>query len=129
MAVVILVAGCHKSTNPAESSGKAFLDEKKQLPPRLEWNREVGSRKGGTIAFRVSSQGPFAVTVVTANAYKAMQTGNRKAMQKSDILLTVDVKESTYEGKVTVPPGSSYFIIENQTDKNVEIQLECFEGS
>jgi hypothetical protein len=41
-------------------------------------------------------------------------------------LFTVDSKENTYEGKVTIPAGSSYFIIANQTGNNVEIHLQCF---
>ena len=129
LAILLVCCGCRKGTNPAGSSGKAFLDEKKQVPARVEWNREVVARKGGTIAFRVSSQGPFAVTVVTANAYQAMKAGNRKGFQKSDVLLTLDVKENSYDGKVTLPPGSCYFIIENQTDKSVDMHLECFEAS
>ena len=46
-------------------SAAPFLDAKKQVPSRREWNKEVGSRQGGAISFRVTSQGPFAVTVVT----------------------------------------------------------------
>jgi hypothetical protein len=65
-------------------SGKAFLDQKKEVPPRKEWTRE-------------------------------------------DVLLTVDCKEPTFERSVTVPSGSSWFIIENQTDKSDEVHLQCFE--
>jgi hypothetical protein len=120
--VMLLAAGC----GPGAGAGKPFLDEKKEVPPHLEWNREVTSRNGGTISFRVTSQGPFAVTVVTEKGYKAMQRGDKKAFDKADVLLTLDVKEGTHEGKVTLPAGSSYFIIENQTDKKAEIHLQCF---
>ena len=84
------------------------------------------TKSGGTITFRATSQGPFALTVVTANGYKAAQGGNRKAIGKEDILLTIDVKENKYEGNVTLQAGSSYFILENQMDKNAELHLECF---
>jgi hypothetical protein len=77
------------------------------------------------MSFRVTSQGPFAVIVVTDKAHKAIKTNDRKAM-KEGLLLTVDSKATTYEGKVNLPAGSSHFIIENQTDKKVELHLQCF---
>jgi hypothetical protein len=103
-----------------------FLDEEKEVPPRLEWNREVGSRQGGTFPFRVTSQGPFALTVVTDRGYKALQKGDRQSFKKEDVLLTVDSKGPTLDGEVTIPPGSSYFIIENHADKAVRLHLQCF---
>jgi hypothetical protein len=100
------------------------LDQKTQIGPRLKWNREVTSTSGETITFRVTSQGPFRVTVVTDKGYKAVQGGSRKTLNQEDVLLTIYSKGSTYEGWVMLPPGSSWFIIENQTDKNVELHLQ-----
>ncbi|HZU36268.1 MAG TPA: hypothetical protein VFA18_10180 [Gemmataceae bacterium] len=65
------------------------------------------------------------MTLVTDKAYKALQSG--KHISKRDILLTIDSKETTLEKSVTVPAGSSWFIIENQTNKSVEFHLQCFE--
>jgi hypothetical protein len=104
----------------------AFLDQTKTIPSRLEWNREVTARRGGTITFRVTSQGPFAVTVVTDQGYKAMKAGNRAAFNKQDVLLTVDAPGPTLERSVTLPPGSSWFIIENRSNQTAQIRLECF---
>jgi hypothetical protein len=138
--VVLLCTGCGSGTNKtpqggtpgagasaaaAPGAGKPFLDERKEVGPRLEWNREVTSRKGGTIAFRVDSQGPFAVSLVTDKGYKALQGGDKKSFKKDYVLLTVDSKGPSYEGKATIPTGSSYFIIENQTGKKVEFHLQC----
>jgi hypothetical protein len=103
---------------------KAFIDQKKEIGPRLEWNREVNSKSGGTFSFRVTSDGPFAVTLITDKGYKAIKMG--KTLTKQDLLLTVDSKDPSFEGKATVAAGSSWFIIENQTDKNVTIHLQCF---
>ncbi|MFL5243759.1 MAG: hypothetical protein ACJ8FY_16785 [Gemmataceae bacterium] len=138
--VLGLFSGCKsKKTDTAESSGpakdgnvslagKAFLDQKKEIGPQLEWSREVVSKAGGTIAFRITSQGPFGVTVVTGAAWKAMQSRNEKAMNKADVLLSTNSKGPTYEGKVTIPAGSSFFILENQSNNKVEFHLECFPG-
>src|SRR6516225_4052908 len=86
--VVVLLGGCgSKSSNPmggggGPGAGQAFLDQKKEVPARKEWTREVTSRSGGTFTFRIASQGPFAVTVLTDKGYKALQSGNRKALAK-----------------------------------------------
>jgi len=112
--------------NPAakENEKKPFLDAKYEVPPRKEWNKDVIAKRGGTVSYRVTSQGPFAVTVVTDKGRKALMSGGK--VDKADILLTQDSKTPTAEGKVTLPAGSSWFIIENQTDKPATIRLECF---
>jgi hypothetical protein len=127
--LILLSSGCGSGTSNSPITGKPFLNEKKELEPRQEWNREVISRSGGTISFRVASQGPFAVTVVTAKGYQALKGDDPKALDKADVLLTVDSKGPTHEGKVTLPAGSSYFIIENQADKKAEVHLQCFPPS
>src|SRR5262249_24324357 len=97
-----------------------------EIVPQQEWNREVTSRNGGTIAFRVESQGPFAVTVVTDRGYKALVGGNASAIKKEDMLLTIDSTEPTLERDITIPPGSSWFIIRNDINQKAEIHLQCF---
>jgi hypothetical protein len=107
---------------------RAFLDEKKEIQAGVEWNREVVSRNGGAISFRVDSQGLFAVTLVTGQGYKAAMADSKAPLNRSDLLLTADSQGTTYEGKVTIPAGSSYFIIENRAKKAVEFHLQCFPG-
>jgi hypothetical protein len=64
------------SSDPRSPAGP-FLDQKKTVPSRLEWNREVTSKRGVTVAFRVKSRSPFAITIVTDRAMKAMKSGDR----------------------------------------------------
>jgi hypothetical protein len=45
-----------------------------------------------------------------------------------DLLMTADSRGSGYEGKVTVPAGRSWFIIENRSGKKVELRLVCSPG-
>jgi hypothetical protein len=47
-------------------------------------------------------------------------------LNKQDVLLTVDSKEPQLEGSVTLPPGSSWFIIENRAGRAAQIRLQCF---
>jgi hypothetical protein len=117
-------------TNPGAGSGvsaKAFLDQKKLIGPGLEWNREVVLKVSGTISFRIDSQGPFSVLVLTEKGYKALLSDQPKKLTKEDVLLNIDSKGKMYEGKVKLPAGASYFIIGNQTNKQVEFRLQCFD--
>ena len=68
-------------------TGKPFLDQRNKSA--LAWNGtgEITSRSGGTIAFRVASPGPFAVTVVSDRAYRAVPNRDPKAFSKEDVLL------------------------------------------
>jgi hypothetical protein len=125
-ALALAGVGCGSGAKgPGGTTAKAFLDKTKKIPPRLEWNTHVVSKGGGTFNFRVTSQGPFAVTVVTDVGYQALKSGDQKGFNKADVLLTADSGGPTYEGKVTVPAGRSWFIIENQANKEVELHLEC----
>src|SRR5262245_49656625 len=77
--VTLMIAGsaCKKKDNSAPEPGGVgspsgipsanapFLQGTKDIPARLEWNRDFVSAKGGVIGFRVSSTAPFSVTVVT----------------------------------------------------------------
>ena len=127
LASLMLCCGYGSIFDIAFSASNPFLDQKKVVPPRMEWSREIVSKNGGSFTFRVSSQGPIGVTLITARGYKASIERNDKAFKKEDVILTVDSKNGQYKGYVTVPAGSSWFIIENQTDKEVEIHLQCFE--
>jgi hypothetical protein len=114
------------SAPPAGATGPAFLDATKDVPPRLEWNRDINSTKGGTILFRVTTPGPIAVTLVTDKGYQALTRGDKAGFNKSDVLLTADGGPPGYERRVAVPPGRLWFIIENRSASPAHIRLECF---
>jgi hypothetical protein len=101
-----------------------ILDERKSVPPGAEWSREVTSQFGGALPFRITSQGPFSVTVVTKRGYEAGR--NKAPVQKKDVLLTAESKGNEYEDRVTLPGGQSYFIIANKSMNAAEIHLQCF---
>ena len=95
----------------------------------MEWNREVSSRNGGTISFRVDSQGPFAVTIVTGQAYKSILARDQKPLTRSDVLLTADSQGPTYEGKVTVTAALPTSSLRTCANKPVEFHLQCYPGN
>ena len=126
-AVLLLLCGFSSLLGMDQTASKTFLDQRKTVPPRREWMREVLSRQGGSFNFKVSSQGAIGVTIVTHKGYKAIMEGDKKLLKIfEDILLTVDSKDGVFEGRVVVPAGSSHFLIENQTDNEAEIHLQCF---
>ena len=121
-------AAASQANNAQKGSRAPFLDQKKQVGPRLEWNREVTSRRGGKILFRVTSQGPFSVTLLTDRGYKAVTSNDPNAMRQEDLLLTIDSKEPQFEKTISLPAGSSWLIIQNQTNQPAEFHLECFDA-
>jgi hypothetical protein len=129
MLLFLALYGCGSKDKKSESesnSGIAFLNERKQVPPRIEWTREIGSRNDGTIRVKITSQAPFSFTIVTAKGYRELQKGGQNPIPKTEIILTVDSTGTSLERSVKLPSGSSYIIIENASDKNVELHLECF---
>ncbi len=113
----------------SRSQTRAFIDEKHEVPPGMEWNREAIARGPGTISYRVESQGPFSVTILTGAAFKSLMAKDMKAINRADVLFTADFPGPTYEGKVTLPAGSTYFMLKNGSSKPVQFHLQCFPGA
>lgn len=130
------VAGCGKKDAPAgtgagpvPAAGPApFLEGTKAVPARKEWNRDFFVRTDGAVRFKVTSAAPVAVTVIADRSYQALLANNPKGMVKSDVLLTVNAKPPAYEGRLAVPAGRFWFIIENQSDAPADIRLECYDA-
>ena len=104
-----------------------FLKETKKVIARQEWNREVVTKKGGVMRFKVGSPEPFAVTLITDAARKDLMKGVKRKLGTNDLLLTVNCKPPVFERAVKLAAGSYYFILENQSSKPVEFTLECYE--
>ena len=103
------------------------MKQQKSVPPRKEWNREIVSKKGGTFHFRVSSPELFGVTLVADRSYQALQRRDSSGMKREDLLLSTDCRDRVFEKTLQVKPGTYWFILENQSDKKVEMELECTE--
>ncbi len=101
-----------------------LLDKTKRLPPRIEWHSDIAPKTGGEVTFRVSCAAPVGITVVTDKGHMAIK--GKEQFDRSDMLLIVDAKPPSYEGRVVVPAGTSWFIIENQSEAVASIRLECF---
>ena len=81
------------------------------------------------MVFRVSCDAPFSVSVITDKGYQALMRKDTAQFDKSSMLLTLDAKPPSYEGRVTVPPGRAWFIIANRSDATARMSLECYEGN
>jgi hypothetical protein len=105
---------------------QAFLKQTKTVPPRLEWSREIVANTNGLFRFVVKSPEPFGVTLITGEAYKDLVAGKKKRLSKEDVLHTSDCRPPSFEKTLMLKRGNYYFILENQSDKKVDIRLECF---
>lgn len=126
--VAVAAAGCGKKGGGAGGGSGPFLEGTKTVPARLEWNRDFTSKNGGTVRFKVSSTAPFAVSVVTDAARQALVANNPAGFNKADVFLTADGQPPAYEGRVTVPAGKHWFIIENRSGAPADMRLECWDG-
>jgi hypothetical protein len=114
--VLFFLGGC---------GNKIFLDQTKEVAANLDWAQEVIARRSGAYNFRVESDGKFAVTVVTDKGFKSLQSGQQKTLAKSEVVLSLDSKEQSVEGSVNVVAGSTWFIIQNLTNKPARMHLQC----
>lgn len=122
--LILCVIGCSKSGGSA--STKPFLEQTKPgVLPKQSWTREIGSVKGGLIRFRVEAPGPYALILLTGPAFQTVQSGQKPS---PDGVLHNSDQTGTYEGTVTVPAGSSWFLIENSSATPVDIKLTCWEA-
>lgn len=115
------------SINPAFAAERVnFLQQEKEVPPGLEWSREVVARASGSIRCNIRSLPPFAITLVTDRAFQASKRHDMSGTTKSDLLLAVDVTADEWEQEIQLPAAGSYwFIIENQTPGVSKINLRC----
>jgi hypothetical protein len=104
-----------------------FLKESKKVVARQEWNREIVTKKGGPMRFKVTSPEPFGVTLITDAARKDLMKGVKREFGTNDVLLTLNSKPPVFERVIKLAAGSYYFILENQSTKPVEFTLECYE--
>lgn len=121
LAVMLAAIGCSK---PAGT----FVDESKDVPSELEWGRQIFSRNGGLIHFTVESEGPFSVTLLTDRGYQAARKHDRSAAAPADLLFTRDSDGEPVEQEVSVPQGSSWFVILNRAEQTVRISLQSRSG-
>ncbi|MEZ5385078.1 MAG: hypothetical protein R3F13_06135 [Prosthecobacter sp.] len=114
---------------PAVTRGaepQVFLDQTKELTPHLEWNREIVTKKGGKFSFTIESQGPVSIIIISGKRQQAQLAKDIDAIERSDLILDLPSVPTPYTRTVTVPPGSSWFIIENLSDQNVKMHLKCY---
>jgi hypothetical protein len=116
-AVTLTVIGCG---NPPGT----YVDESMDVPPGLEWSRQIVSHLGGRIDFKVESEGPFSVTLLTDRGYQAAKKRDKDAASPEDLLFTIDSSGESVEQTVTLPEGSSWFVILNRAEQTTRVSLQ-----
>jgi hypothetical protein len=108
------------------SEARPFLDEKKPVQPKQEWVREVASRQGGTILFKITAGGPFSVTVLTQEAYEALKRKDTETFQKRGVALTKDSVGPELTQNLKLEAGRYFFIIRNNQPEAAEMRLQYY---
>ncbi len=110
----------------SEETPRVIVDQTENTAAGIGWNKDVVLTRPGTIEFHVTLQGRFAVTVVTDKAYQALQRSDERALTKGDVLFMRESQGLQMAGKLALPAGTSWFIIENRSDTPVDFHLKCF---
>ena len=61
---------------------------------------DIVSAKGGMVRYVITSEGLFSISVVTDEAYQILTGKKPGKPEKKDLLLTLDSKSNSYEGKI-----------------------------
>ena len=103
-----------------------LVDQQENTAAGIGWNKDIVLSRPGTVGFHVTSQGRFAVTILTDKAYQAFQRSDEKALtNKQDVLYMADSQGNEMSGKVALPAGTWWFNIENRSDEPVDFHLKC----
>jgi hypothetical protein len=97
----------------------------KEVPARLEWNRDFFCRNDGAVHIRIVSSRPFSVTGINDNARQALVKGEK--FERSDVFLTEDAKPPQFDRRLALPKGHDWLIIENQPDSTAKMTLQCYD--
>ncbi len=103
-----------------------LVDQQENTAAGIGWNKDIVLGRPGMVGFHVTSQGRFAVTILTDKAYQAFQRSDEKALtNKQDVLYMADSQGNEMSGKVAFPAGTWWFNIENRSDAPVDFHLKC----
>jgi hypothetical protein len=108
------------------AEARPFLDQKRRVKPREEWNREVIVRKEGVLHFRVAADQPFSVTLLSDAAYRALRSGDQHELRQHKMLYSKDSTGPVQTGAIHVEPGAYHFIIRNNGRAASELHLQCY---
>jgi hypothetical protein len=114
------------SSNSMADDWVTFIDQKKRIGPKLEWNREIVASKPGVVRCQIESGAPFNVALVAERTYRAMLRRDVSQSKREDVLITTDSRRLLFEQQFSVPTaGSFWFILQNQCSNEVEMHLSC----
>ena len=105
---------------------QVLVDQTENTAAGIPWAKDIVLGRPATIGFHLTSQGRFAVTVVTDKAYQALQRSDEKALAKRDFLFMRESQGLEMDGRLAVPAGTSWFFIENRSDAPVDFHLKCY---
>ena len=130
LSVMVIAASTAAIGNATAQEYELFLDQSRIVPPKLEWSREIVTRKGGSIYCAIQNeQGMMSVTVIADRTYQAIINKNRDGIHREDLILTIDASLGYFEDSIELPHGGSYwFIIGNGSASSSEVSIAWVEA-
>src|SRR5262245_50454719 len=77
---------------PPAGAGAELLKSSKDVAqgPGGAWVRHLDTTKDGDVVFKVTSEGPCTVTLITKRGHQVMQRKGKDALPKSEVLFTAE---------------------------------------
>jgi pimeloyl-ACP methyl ester carboxylesterase len=115
-----------RSSKAGPRAPRVIVDQTQNTAAGIPWSKDIVLDHATEVGFQVISQGRFAVTIVSDKGYHALEQADEKAMSKQDVVYRSDSQGKEMKGKVSLPAGTWWFMIENRSEDAVDFQLKCF---
>jgi hypothetical protein len=111
--------------NPAkETAVNPVFDEKKEMLPKQEWNRDINVKVKSTFDVVITSKSPKNLMLIADRSYQAMLKNDDKDMHKEDLILDTSLKEGETNTRVTLEAGHYWFIVRNDGKEKLTVQMQ-----
>lgn len=105
-----------------------FLNEKRLVPARAEWNREIVVAVNSRVAVAIASSDAKGLIVIKTEAHEAMLAKRFEDVDKQrDVIVVADSREPQLRRVFTVSPGSYTIMVENRSNEAREMYLRCYQ--
>ena len=126
LAILPLLCSCGRAPEALEGP-KAAIDETKTVPAGAEWNRQIIAKNEGVMTYGVETPAKFSLTLITDKGFKAVQARKEAGIAKSDVLFTKDFDPPSHILRSSVPAGSYWLMIRNNSDTAQQVRLIVWE--
>jgi hypothetical protein len=107
-----------------ETAVNPVFDEKKELLPKQEWNRDINVKVKSTCDVVITSKSPKNLMLIADRSYQAMLKNDDKDIHKEDLILDTSLKEGETKTRVNLEAGHYWFIVRNDGKEKLTVQMQ-----